>query len=69
MVERNQKVLLRKVDIVDWDSPAARQAHAEFGLEGIPHVRIFDSQGKLVEDVAGMNPEAVERAVTKALRP
>lgn len=36
-------------------------------MEGIPHVRIFDGKGTLMEDVPGVNPEAVERAISRAL--
>lgn len=37
-------VVLRKVDIVKWGSPVARQ----FGLRSIPSVRVYDRKGNLV---------------------
>lgn len=67
MVEKHGEVVLRKVDIVDWNSAAARQAAKEFGLQGIPHVRVFDAKGKLVTDLSGPSPDAVDQAIHKAL--
>lgn len=38
------EVAVRKVDIVGWGSPVARQ----WGLESIPNMRVYDKQGKQV---------------------
>ena len=37
-------MVVKKVDIVKWDSPVARQ----FGLRQIPHLLLYDGQGRLV---------------------
>ena len=65
MVEKYPNVLLRKVNIVDWNSPAATQAHQEFGLQGIPHVRVYDRKGDLLADIPGVNPRGIEDAIRK----
>lgn len=69
MVAAHEKVILRKVDIVKWESEAAQQADREFSLAGIPHVRVFDRGGGLVADVHGNDPAGVETAVKRALGP
>lgn len=65
MVEKYPKVLLRKVNIVDWESPAAAQAHKEFGLEGLPHVRVYGATGSLLADFMGADIDGIEAAVRK----
>lgn len=68
MVAKYDRVLLRKVDLVDWDSAAAKQAERDFGLNAIPYLRVFDARGKSEGEVA---PEigAIEAAVKRALAP
>lgn len=56
---------MRKVDIVGWDSAAAKQAHQEFGLEAIPYVRVYGSTGSLLGEVSGADIAAIEAAVRK----
>lgn len=53
LVLGHETLALRKVDISDWKSAAAQQATIEFGLPGLPFVRIFDSDGKLLGQVHG----------------
>ncbi|MCI0655906.1 MAG: hypothetical protein L0170_02420 [Acidobacteria bacterium] len=60
-------MILRKVDIVDWDSAAAKQAHEEFKLEGIPYLRIYDGNGRFVSEVSGADIDEVKQAVQSAL--
>lgn len=60
-------MLLRKVNIVDWDSDAAKQASQEFKLEGIPYLRVYDGQGRFVAEVSGGDIDQVKAAVRSAL--
>ena len=68
MVAKYPNVLLRQVDIVDWDSAAARQATAEFRLAGIPYVRVYGKTGTLLGEVSGVDPVAIEAAIRKELK-
>ena len=56
---------LRKVDIVSWESEAARQARREIGLDAIPRVLVHGASGNLLADVKGANFGAIEAAVAK----
>jgi hypothetical protein len=67
LVGENEKVLLRKVNIVDWDSDAATQAAKEFKLEGIPYLRVYDGRGNFVAEVSGGDIDQVKNAVRSAL--
>jgi thiol-disulfide isomerase/thioredoxin len=40
-------VAVRRIDVVDWDSPVAMKYLAPKGYD-LPHVKIFDAKGKLV---------------------
>lgn len=46
-------VAVRKIDIVDWKSEAARQATREFRMPGLPYVRVYDPAGELMGEVSG----------------
>ena len=59
-------MILRKVDIVNWNSDAWKQASSEFKSRGIPLLAIFDGKGVYHGTVPG-DPRAVEAAVQKAL--
>ena len=54
---------LRKVDISNWESEVAKQAAREFGLPGLPYVRIYGPKGKLLGAVHGNQIEKVEKIV------
>ncbi|MBI2932789.1 MAG: hypothetical protein HYY16_14170 [Planctomycetes bacterium] len=60
-------VVLRKVDIVDWESDAAQQTIADFKIEGIPYTRVYDKAGRLLGEVRGADSEAVRALVQKGL--
>ena len=45
LVKENDDVILRKVNIVKWGSPVARQ----YGINSIPDVRVFDKKGNMIE--------------------
>ena len=60
LVKRYSNVALRKVDIVDWESDAARQASNDFGLSGLPYVRVYGPDGEVLGSVVGNHVEQVE---------
>lgn len=44
--EHPDELALRKVDIVSWDSPVARQHR----IRAVPHLRLYDGDGRLLAD-------------------
>ncbi len=69
LVARYDKVLLRKVDVGDGVTPAARQAKSEHQLKSTPFYVVFDGRGLLVGRVEGPDVGALEWGIRKALAP
>jgi thioredoxin 1 len=44
LAQDTPNVVLRKVDIGDWNSPVAQQ----YGISSVPHVRVYDRDGQMV---------------------
>ena len=63
LVKRYGNVALRKVDIVDWESEAAKQATREFRLSGLPYVRVYGPDGRALGSVVGNHVEQVEALI------
>jgi copper chaperone CopZ/thiol-disulfide isomerase/thioredoxin len=53
LLNSDPNMALRRVNVGKWDNAAARQATAEFRLEALPYVRVYDARGKFVDDVTG----------------
>jgi hypothetical protein len=66
LVEKYENVVIRRVDIVGPDSPAAKQAQTEFGMESIPYTRVYGPSGAFVAEIRGADVEAIEAAVRDA---
>lgn len=66
-IEDKDGVVLRKVDIVDWESEAARQMVETYQVQGIPFVLVYDRKGTLLGDVRGADFETVKALVQKGL--
>ena len=56
------EIALRKIDIVNWKTPVARQ----FNLTSIPQVNVYNRGGALVGTVNGADVEQVKRYVAQA---
>ena len=54
--------MLRKIDIVKWGSPVAKQ----YKVQSIPRVEIYSRTGKLVGTVRGVSEEQVRTFVAQA---
>ena len=59
----HEGLALRKIDIGDWTSDAAKQATKEFHLPGLPFVRVFGADGELLGIVLGNHIEKVEELI------
>jgi thiol-disulfide isomerase/thioredoxin len=57
-------VALRKIDIVEWDSPVAKRHLAN--VEGLPYVVVFGKDGKRVDAIALLDLERLRKAVATA---
>jgi hypothetical protein len=68
LVAKHEKVILRKVNIVSWDTDAWKQARGEYKSPGIPLIAIYDGKGNYHGTVSA-SPSAIEAAVEKALAP
>ena len=66
MVSGYDDVLLRKINLVAWDSAAARQADRDFGLSQIPWIRVYDKKGQFIATVSDENPATIECAIIAA---
>ena len=66
MVAPYEKVILRKVDIQNWNSKAAARARGEFGLSAIPLTAVFDSDGAFIDSVVGAKPADIEALLRDA---
>jgi thiol-disulfide isomerase/thioredoxin len=62
MARTDPEIALRKIDIVNWKTPVARQ----FNLSSIPTVNVYNRRGALVGTVNGADVEQVKRYVAQA---
>lgn len=62
----NPDVALRKLDIVDWDSDAAKQHLRD--VPDLPYVVVFGPSGKQVAAISGLEPGELDTAIEKARR-
>jgi thioredoxin 1 len=66
LVRANPGVAVRRIDVAKWDNAAARQATAEYRLEALPYVRVYDSTGKFVGAVTGGSWDKLLDLIEKA---
>lgn len=64
----NRGFAMRRVNVGQWDTPAAVQATREFRAEALPYVRVYDAKGKFVGAVTGGAWDQVLNLLTKAAR-
>jgi thioredoxin 1 len=55
-------VVLRKVDIVGWQSPVAMQHQ----IRGVPHLQFYDRQGRKIGEMTGFNEAQFRDWIKKA---
>ncbi len=67
LLRQNSDVALRKVDIVGWESPVARQCTEEFKMPALPYVRIYGKNGRFLTAL-GNDFEKIQAAVSKATK-
>jgi thiol-disulfide isomerase/thioredoxin len=62
LAKSDPDLVLRKVDIGNWNTPVARQYH----VESIPRIEVYNRSGQLVGTVQGAKFEDVKRYVAQA---
>ncbi|MCA8921863.1 MAG: thioredoxin family protein [Planctomycetes bacterium] len=58
-----EDVAIRKVDIVDWKTPVAKQATEVYELPGLPYLRVYGPEGELLGAVDRNDIQAVRALV------
>jgi thiol-disulfide isomerase/thioredoxin len=66
LVQSDSNLAVRRVNMGNWDNPAARQATSEFRIEALPYVRVYDARGKFVGDATGGVWDKLLKLVEKA---
>lgn len=61
-VGKDADLVLRKVDIVKWDSAVARQ----FGIQAIPFIQVYDRRGNKIGELTGFNLARFESLLSSA---
>ena len=63
ILAEHDDVSLKKLNIVDWDSPIAKQ---ELGrVSGLPYVEVYGRDGKRVAAISGLDLKRLNRAIEK----
>lgn len=62
LAKSDSDVVVRKVDIIKWGTPVTQQ----YGINSIPHIRIYDGKGKLTGIIKGVDERGVTELVKKA---
>ena len=65
-LEKRSNLALRKVNIVDWDSPVAKQHLV--GVAELPYVVVFGPDGRTVAKITGLKEAALVAAIEEAGR-
>jgi thiol-disulfide isomerase/thioredoxin len=62
LAQTDSEIALRKIDIVNWDSPVAMQYHVNV----LPQVNVYNRKGALTCSVRGVDVETIQRCVAQA---
>lgn len=65
LVRDRRDVALRKVNLLDWKSPAALQAVRSFRLPSLPYVLVYGPRGRLLGAVTGNQIEQIEKLIPR----
>lgn len=62
LAQTDSDIALRKIDIVEWTSPVAKQ----YRVFALPQVNVYDRKGELVGTVRGVDLESIQRYIAQA---
>lgn len=63
LLNSRDDVAVRKLNVVDWDTPLARRHLAD--VKGLPFVLVYGKDGKLVRRIEGLDLAALDAAITE----
>ncbi|MDX1644168.1 MAG: thioredoxin family protein, partial [Thermoanaerobaculia bacterium] len=66
ILESSSDVALRKINVVDWETPVAK--HYLKRVSGLPYVVVYDLRGKQVAAIEGLDLERLRKAIEKGRR-
>jgi thiol-disulfide isomerase/thioredoxin len=61
-VNKDADLVLRKVNIVNWDSAVSRQ----YGVRAVPYIQVYDRHGNKVGELTGFNSALFESYISRA---
>ena len=64
LLGQRRDLALRKLNVVSWETPLAGRYLA--GVPNLPYVVVYGKDGKRVEAVAGLDLDALDRAIARA---
>ena len=59
-------VALRKIDVVDWETPVAKQYLQR--VSGLPYLLVYDREGQRIGVIEGLDTKRLRRAIAKGRR-
>jgi thiol-disulfide isomerase/thioredoxin len=66
LLNARDDVALRKVNVVDWDTPVAKR-HLQ-GVAGLPYVVVYSRSGAEVARIQGVKLEELDKAIAEAAK-
>ena len=66
IMKEEPRIALRKIDVIDWDTPVARQ-HLK-RVPQLPFVVVYGPDGKLLAKLSGLKLEKLKAAINRGLR-
>ncbi len=66
ILEASDDVALRKIDVVDWQTPVAEQYLER--VSALPYLLVFDKTGQRIAVVEGLDLKRLRRAISKGQR-
>lgn len=66
ILEASADVALRKINVVDWQTPVAQQYLER--VSGLPYLLVFDKTGERIAVVEGLDLKRLRRAIAKGQR-
>lgn len=64
VMDQHSDVAVRKLDVVDWDSPLAKRYLGN--VPELPYVIVYSPKGRRIAEIAGLQLGRLDRAIEKA---
>jgi thiol-disulfide isomerase/thioredoxin len=67
LLQRRTDIAVRKLNVVSWDTPLAKRHLAR--VPALPYLVVYGREGKVVASIAGLDLDALDRAVGEGKAP